>query len=216
MWAALFQTTLAMGLGLLVANQGERISPPELVPRGWALALLFLLPAAVGVLGARGRRPSLLVAAAILAWASVLLSYVAIVFAVPGTLFLVAAISTAKGARPPSASRIVGAVVLAACVSALGIGAGVALLVTTEGRCWTAYSTPAGLEYRMAPYVETGGISLSGNEIAAGCDSGELSLRGVALAAVLGVGAIAFAGNAVGVGRRAQRRDPDTAEDVLA
>ncbi|HEY8871324.1 MAG TPA: hypothetical protein VIM30_18285 [Candidatus Limnocylindrales bacterium] len=60
-------------------------------------------------------------------------------------------------------------------------------------RCWVATTTPSGTVYRVTPF-SGGSVSLSDNEIAGGCDTGLISLRGAALATVLGIGVIGLAG----------------------
>jgi hypothetical protein len=88
-------------------------------------------------------------------------------------------------------------------VVVLGFAAWVAPFATTETSCWVARAgadgapiyapipVPAGADFGSGDgHAE---FSLQPGEIGTGCDSGTLTLRGAALAAVFGIGAVAVA-----------------------
>lgn len=86
-----------------------------------------------------------------------------------------------------------GGLIVAAAVVGLGIGSGWALLSMTETRCWKAYQTPVGIEYRTMPDPAGRRIELGRDAIAGGCDGGTLTGQGAAVASALGLTAIALA-----------------------
>ncbi len=63
----------------------------------------------------------------------------------------------------------------------------------TETRCWKAYQTPVGIEYRTMPDPGGRQIELGRDAIAGGCDGGTLTGQGAAVASALGLTAIALA-----------------------
>jgi hypothetical protein len=246
---SVIQLALAALLGGIASRPDVFPNPPEPIPRGLALGLLYALPAAIGALGAMGgRRPLLAAAATLLTVGSVLtFSGVTLVFLVPAIVFGAAAGATsenrplrrpsrlalvlmtlaivavvvaalrigifalpvllllvlglerwrAAGQRRTVVSPAIGAVVLAIGVVVLGISAGWSLLSMTETRCWKAYQTPSGVEYRSIVDPGTGPITLGRDAIAGGCDSGALTGQGASTASALGLAAIALAAAAV-------------------
>jgi hypothetical protein len=205
LYGAAIQLALALGLGIFVsAARFDELGPRDQVVRGVALGLLFAVPGVIAWLGARSGRPALLVAAVAMDMAGVLLSFATLVFVVPAGLFVAHAAATMQG--PPRVAAAVRAAVVGVALVALVVGAGSVVLTTTESRCWTAYSTPTGVEYRFSPYVGNNvEVSVPLDALASGCDTGVLTAQGVATAAVLELGAIALAGVA---GRR--RPEPAT------
>jgi hypothetical protein len=126
------------------------------------------------------------------------LSFATIIFVVPAGLFVAHAAATAQ--TPARVGAAVRAALIGAALVGLVIGAGAALLTTTQSRCWTAYATPTGTVYRFSPYVGNGvEVTVPLDAIGSGCDTGVLSAQGEAAAAVLALGAIVLAGLA---GRR--------------
>ena len=248
---AAVQVTLAGVLGWIASGGSAFPNPPEVVPRGLAIGLLYAVPAAVAALGAIGGRRSLLAAAAFASAAGSVVAFsgVTIIFLVPALLFAVAAgagetrgaarsasawhvwrlvafavpavpivvfavltlgifvvpaivllvlaIEIARGAARTSVGHQLAGLGIAAVVGGLVIGSGLALFSMTETRCWAAYQTPSGIEYRTMPVVEGGVVQAGSDQIAGGCDSGELTPRGAALAALLSGGAIGIAALAV-------------------
>src|SRR5260221_3553575 len=195
LYGVAIQLVLAFALVIFVAGAGAgvgEIGPSDHLNRGVVLGLLFTVAGVVAALGVRGGRPILLAAAVVMDMAGVLLSFATLVFVVPAGLFVAHAAATAQG--PVRAGAAVRAALLLVATAGLVIGAGLALLTTTESRCWTAYSTPSGTEYRFSPYVDTGSITLPTDSFASGCDTGLLSSRGEAMAAGLAIGAIVRAG----------------------
>ena len=172
-------------LGVAGRNSDE-IQPPEAVPRGVALGLLFLVPAIVGTVGVRRRSSVVLLGAGIATLAAVPLSVATVALAIPALLFIAAGASAAPPTR--------GATWLAAAaIVALQIGAIVGLLSTTETRCWVAYQSGGGYVYRTVPTTDAGQtMGGPGQPVAGGC-GGELTERGAALAGVLAIGAVAVA-----------------------
>ena len=243
--AVAVQLALAALLGGIATGSGAFPNPPEPVPRGLALGVLYALPAAVGALGALGRRRSLLAAASVLSAIGSILAFsgVTLIFLVPSLLFAAAAgaMASAHTSRwRPSWRALVGvavgivtavlaatrlgvfvlpalvllllglevmraarnaptvgprldALLAAVMIVGLGSGAGWTLLTMTETRCWQAYQTPHGIEYRSIPDPGAGPIELRGDGIAGGCDGGSLTVQGASLAAGLGLMAVALA-----------------------
>lgn len=204
------QLGLALLLGVLVsgsflAGSGPRaIGPSDGLERGVVLGLLFAVPGIIAALGVRGGRPSLLVAAVVMDMAGVLLSFATLVFVIPAGLFVAHAAATAT--MPSRVAAAVRATILGAAVIGLMVGSGIALLTTTESRCWTAYSTPTGTEFRFSPFVGNGvAVTVPLDAVGSGCETGVLSARGEAAAGALAVGAIALAALAT-------RRRPEPVE----
>jgi hypothetical protein len=244
---AAVQLILAAVLGGIASGGSAFPNPPEVVPRGIAIGLLYAAPGVVGAIGAIGGRRSVLAAASFASaiGSVVAFSGVTVIFLVPALLFAAAAgaaearpatrsistrqvwrlaafaivavpvvvlatltlgifvipaiallvlvIEIARGAAPASLGDRLTGLGIGAVVGGLVIGSGWFLFSMTETRCWAAYQTPSGIEYRTVPEVESGMIQLGRSEIAGGCDSGELTPRGAALAAVLAGGAIGVA-----------------------
>jgi len=241
---AAVQVILAAVLGGIASGASDFPNPPETVPRGLAIGLLYAVPAVIGALGAIGGRRSVLGAAAVAStvgsvvafsgvtliflvpalvfaaaagaigsapstpsrpfWRLALFTALAVpvvilavlrlgIFVIPAIVLLVLILEAARGAARASLGNRLAGVGLAVVIGGLVIGSGWALFSMTETRCWTAYQTPSGIEYRTAPEGEGGEIRLGQDEIAGGCDSGELTPRGATLAALLAVGAIGVA-----------------------
>jgi hypothetical protein len=96
------QLALAALLGGIAGRPDAFPNPPEPIPRGLALGLLYALPAATGALGAIGGRRSLLAAAAVMSTIGSVVAFsgVTLVFLVPAVVFARAA-GTTSGVRPP-------------------------------------------------------------------------------------------------------------------
>lgn len=204
--ACLTQAMFAAIIGAMSSAVGS--TSPDFLPRGFVLLGVLALPAAVGLMGVRGRRPALLLAAALAAGVSSLVAFsgVLLIFLIPAALFVVGAIrvASAGGGDHALAPRrwwplgLVAQLGLAALLFALMIGAGGAVLLMTDDRCWTTTLTPAGVTYDIGP-MATGEIVLSGGLGMQGCSSGLISGRGVAIGGLLG-------GLAMGVASLAARR----------
>jgi hypothetical protein len=62
----------------------------------------------------------------------------------------------------------------------------------TETICWLARTGADGaVVYTRIPVTDT--FTLDSGDLASGCDGGDLTVQGVGLAAVLGIGAVAIA-----------------------
>jgi hypothetical protein len=244
---AAVQLFLAAVLGGIAGGSSAFPNPPELVPRGLAIGLLYAVPAVVAALGAIGGQRSVLAAAALASaiGSVVAFSGVTVIFAVPALLFAVAAgaggarrltsstptrhvwrlavfgmlavpvvvlavlslgifvipgivllvliVEIARGAAPASLGNRLMGLGIGAVVGGLIIGSGWVLFSMTETRCWAAYQTASGIEYRTMPELPGGEIQPGPDQVAGGCDSGELTPRGAALAALLAGGAIGVA-----------------------
>jgi hypothetical protein len=242
--AAGVQLLLAVALGAIASGPFDFPNPPEVVPRGLAIGVLYAVPAVIGALGAIAGRRALLVAAALAStvgsvvafsgvtliflvpglllvaaagavgsvpstrrrpfWRLVLFAVLAApvvtfavlrlgIFVVPGIVLLVLILQVARGTSKASLGDWLAGLLVVGVIGGLVIGSGWALFSMTETRCWTAYRTPVGIEYRTVPEADTGEIQLGGDEIAGGCDSGELTPRGAGVAALLALGAIGLA-----------------------
>jgi hypothetical protein len=255
---AAVQLILAAVLGGIASGDSAFPNPPEVVPRGLAIGLLYAVPGVVAALGAIGGRRSVLAAAAfasaigsvvafsgvtviflvpallfaaaagagqtrsatgsasrwhfgrlvafpVLAVPIVVLAVLTLgIFVVPAIVLLVLAIEIARGAAPTSVGNQLAGLGIGAVVGGLVIGSGFVLFSMTETRCWAAYQTPSGIEYRTVPEAEGVVVQAGSDQIAGGCDGGELTPRGAALAALLSGGAIGVA--ALTTAREAQRR----------
>lgn len=244
---AAVQLTLAAVLGGIASGGSAFPNPPEVVPRGLAIGLLYAVPGVVAALGAIGGRRSVLAAAAfasavgsvvafsgvtviflvpallfaaaagagetrsatrsasrwhfgrlvafaVLAVPTVVLAVLTLgIFVVPAIVLLVLAIEIARGAAPTSVGNQLAGLGIGAVVGGLVIGSGFVLFSMTETRCWAAYQTPSGIEYRTVPEAEGVVVQAGSDQIAGGCDSGELTPRGAVLAALLSGGAIGVA-----------------------
>jgi hypothetical protein len=163
--------TLIFGVPAILFAAAAGAQPPASPRLGWRGAVL--LP--VGV-------------------AAVVLAVLRIgILALPLLTLIVLAAELWQGGRSDLGRNSVVEAIVATLIVVLVVGAGVALFSTTETRCWAAERTAAGLVYRDVPERPGGLIELSGNELAGGCDSGALTARGAAIAALLAASAIAVA-----------------------
>jgi len=170
---------------------------PEFLPRGAVLLAVYSLPGIVGLLGVAQRRPALLLAAGAASTVGSVLAFsgVTLIFLVPAILFFFGAIrlaTVAPTAGSGSVSGILAGSVLAAALTVLMIGAGASALLVTDEQCWATYQTPGGVRYEPAPYT-TGEMQVPTDALSFSCSTGVISARGVGLAGVLGVGALALA-----------------------
>ena len=189
--------TVVVALG---SRSDAEFSAPEAVPRGLVLGGLVVVPAIVAVLGVWRRDAVLLAAAGLAALAPSCLSVATLPLILPGVLLLAA---SAAAAPRGSASRWL----VALLIAGLQIGALVALLSTTENRCWVAYESAGGYVYRTVPESE-GSQTMGGpgQPVAGGCDGGTLTERGVGVAGVLALGALAIVFGAPSRRREATER----------
>jgi len=121
--AATVQVAAALGIAA-IASQRSFPNPPQEVPRGFALLVVFVIPAAIGVLGAVAPRRSLLVAAAACAAAGSVVGFggETLIFLVPAVLFAAAAGQNGSRSRPTtSLPRLLLLVALAFPVAGLAV-----------------------------------------------------------------------------------------------
>jgi len=155
----------AVVIGFISANAGSGDPGPPTLARPISLAVLLMLPAAIAVIATIRRSRPLFVAAGTLCLAQSFIAYslVTIPFVVPAVLLL-----------------------------GLGIGAWISLLALTETVCWVARAGADGaLIYSGIPVSNEG--TLGPGDVASGCDGGVTTVEGLALAAILAIGAIAIA-----------------------
>jgi len=110
------------------------------------------------------------------------------IFTLPLIVVGVLSLGLIGGRRRPTMGG--GAVLLVIVLT--GVAAGGALLGLTETRCWEAYRTPSGIEYRTVAETSTHMVT-DADAFAAGCDGGSLTARGAGIAAILGLGALGVA-----------------------
>jgi hypothetical protein len=149
MLGATAQLLLAVSLGAFLAVATD--STGDAIPRPLVFTLLYATPGVVGLLGARSRRRSLLVAAVLpLIPGSVLsFSLVTLIFVVPAALMAASAAGISRsGIRAQSVAMTVG-------IAALTVGAGWAMLLGfTRDTC--------GSGLGGASFCGTGLISIEG------------------------------------------------------
>ena len=169
------------------SRSGGDPPPPEALPRGLVIGLLLAVPALIAAIGVRRRDAVLFAGAGGASLAPAWLSIATIPLVIPALMLLIAG---GSAVRPARARRWLVALALVG----LQVGAIFALFGTTEQRCWLGYDSPSGLVYRPATEAKVGGpMGLPGGPVAGGCDGGALTERGVAMAGVLAIGALAVA-----------------------
>lgn len=162
--------------------------PPAVVPRPIVLAALLMLPGWIAAIGAWRRSRPLLTAAGVLCLPQAFIAFsgVTIPFVVPAFLLIALGVTGHETGQPRRA--FVGAIL----VIVLGICAWVALLALTETTCWMARTGSGGETiYTRIPVTNT--ISLGPGDVGGGCDGGSLTVDGVGLALIFGIGAVAVA-----------------------
>lgn len=181
---------MAIALGVVIRLQDHGGVPEEL-PRSIAIPAAYAMAGVVAVIAAIQRRPLIVMASGVVCLVGIILSVATLPFAIPGVVLVALGARFAGVAGP---GRPDGAV--AAAVVVLIVGAGVALLATTGGRCWEETGTAASPTYVV--WACDGGASSQGvgqsvgdgsnagaTVIANGYDSGELTLTGGAVEAAL-------------------------------
>ena len=181
-------TLVIAAIVFAVANRSDSdLAPPEAINRGIVLGLLIALPAAIAALGVWRRDRVLFIAAAAATLPFAGLSVVTLPLFITALMFILAG---AAAAGPRRRARWLQAV----AIGVLQVGAIASLWGTTETRCWAAYPSGSGYEYRFVPTsnegLEMGG---PGQPVAGGCDGGALTERGAAVAGVLVIGELAIA-----------------------
>jgi hypothetical protein len=188
-------------LAVLIAALPSIQSPTDLrgadalsiVPRSVVIGALLALPAVIGAIAAFGRSRPLFIAAGVLCLFQSLIAFsgVTLGFVLPA-LILISLGLRRDPTDPADGSgrnhlRIAGVLVFG-----LGMAAWIATLALTETVCWTARSGPDGLPiYERVPLTDT--MTLGPGVIAGGCDGGSITAEGVAIGAILVIGAIAIA-----------------------
>jgi hypothetical protein len=179
---------LAVALGVFIQYQARDPRPPEDVPRALAIPAVYATMGLLAIIGALQRRPAIVVAAGVLCLVGSILSVATIAFAVPGVLLiLLGSRIQALPRRQWSEAAIAAAAVL------LVVGAAIALLVMTEGRCWQATGSPADPTYTVIPCGGQAVLVGGGQTFASGFDSGVLTTGGGLVEAVLLLGALTLA-----------------------
>ena len=201
--AALIVVAYSLFVALLQLVLYDEPRPPWWVDRPVALFGLLSLPAVVATIGAiRGTRPLVVVAGVLcLLQSFIALSGITLGFIVPALMFL--ALGTAE--RWPAAARPRRTTLAAAvAVVVMAVGAWTSLLGLTGPRCYSFSRQPDGsLVFTEVPATKmqlNGPAPIVGD--GGGCGSGELTIQGMGVSAVLALGAIALA-TASGSSRRA-------------
>lgn len=164
--AIVLSFALAFAVGILRTVNAEPVERAAEVAGNIAFAVVFVVPALLGLLGLRGR-PSLLVAAGaldlMLAFVS-LISFIGLVFLPPAVMFFVAA-GQARGAGV-SPGRSIAAVLVAVI---LGAAAFFALFAREDPVCWARNPT-TGESFRLDPdsFVHGSSISIDGRDLPPG------------------------------------------------
>ncbi len=176
---------LAVALGVFIHYQSAAPRPPEGVPRALAIPALYATMGLLAIIGAVQRRPAIVVAAGMLCLVGTILSVATIEFAVPGILLIgfgsrIGELSGRRRAEP----------LIAAAAVLLVVGAAIALLGMTEGRCWQASGSPADPTYSVIPCGGQAVLVAGGQTFASGYDSGVLTTGGGLVEAVLLLGAL--------------------------
>lgn len=171
--------------------------PPWWLERPLALFGLFAVPAVIAIIGlSRDAKPLVMAAGAIcLLQSYIAFSGVTIGFIVPGLVLVAKGASGIRSDTDPPGRRAVLAGTLAVV---LAISAWIGLFALTAPRCWTGVVSAGGDTTTVeVPATEQ---QLHGPMIVpaggAGCSSAELTPTGLAVSAVLAIGAIAVAGYA--------------------
>ncbi len=196
-WVSIVIVGLSVAVGLFIQVQSQDPSPPEDMPRAIAIPALYATMGLLAVVGALQRRPAIVVAAGLLCVVGAILSIATIEFVVPGIILI--ALGAGIEGRPGRRRR---EAVIAAVAVVLVIGAGVALLSMTEGRCWEAAGSPADPVYTVIPCGGESVIPSGGSTFASGFDSADLTVRGglsetVLLLSALGLAALTGRGRGV-------------------
>lgn len=186
---------MAAILGVFIEAQRHAGGPPEEVPRSIAIPALYATAGIIAIVAAIQRRPLIVMAAALTCLLASLLSIATLAFVIPAITLL------ALAARSVPATRDRRDGIVAAGVGVMIIGAWVALLATTGGRCWQETGTIANPIYAVTACDE-GAASSNGSQgtvggsaggvqiIGSGYDSGVLTLTGATAEAVLLAGAL--------------------------
>lgn len=165
----------------------------SIVPRPLVIGALLALPAVIGAIAALGGSGPLFVAAGALCLAQsfVAFSGVTLGFVVPALVLI--SLGLRRDPNDPTdrpgrtRERMAGVLVFG-----LGIAAWIATLALTETVCWTARTGLDGSPiYERVPLTDT--MTLGPGMIAGGCDGGSITAEGVAVGAILVIGAIAIA-----------------------
>jgi len=173
------------GLATVLGNE------PDFVPRGLILFLAFGVPGLVGIVGAERRQRALLIAAAVTSFLGsfVAFSGVSLIFLVPAMLFAAGAAAirgVPSGEGPTVGTRLV-EIGAAVTIVVLLVTAGLAALLVTDAACWNAYPAPLGTTYQLLPFSNS--LTVPPGASSSGCTTGLISARGVAIGAVLWIGA---------------------------
>jgi hypothetical protein len=174
-------------IGDLVSREPE---PYAVVPRPILLGVVLMLPAAIAFIGAVRRSRPILAAAGTLCFAQSFIAFsgVTMPFVVPAIL-LIALAGEGPGTGGTSSGRVV---IGGALVVVLGVATWIGPFALTETRCWVSRIGPDGtVVYTDAPVSDS--VTLTPDDVGGGCDGGALTVQGIGLAAVFGVGAVATA-----------------------
>jgi hypothetical protein len=179
---------LAVALGVFIGSQARDLRPPEDVPRAIAIPALYATVGLLAIIGAFQRRPAIVVAAGVLCLVGTIVSVATIEFAVPGVALVLLGSRIHSLPRRPRSEAVI-----AAAAMLLVVGAAIALLVMTAGRCWQATGSPSDPTYTVIPCGGQPVLVGDGQAFASGFDSGVLTVGGGLVEAVLLLGALTLA-----------------------
>jgi len=181
---ALLGLTIALAVFIeFLAHSGD-LGPPDDVPRAIAIPAVYATLGVLAILAARQGRRAVVLGVGLVCLAGAFLSAATVLFAIPGLILL--ALSRQIAATHRGRFDIL----VAAAVVVLVAGAAIALLGTTEGRCWEAHGSPADPTYVTIACSDQPVIVGSGDTFASGFDGGVLTARGAFIEAVMLLAAI--------------------------
>jgi hypothetical protein len=180
---------VAVFIEYLATAQAGGLRLPDDVPRAVAIPALYATVGFLAIVGAQQGRPHIVLTSGVLCLIGAFLSFATVLFAVPGLLLV--NLASARNNRSEA--------LVAAGVAVLVVGAAVALLGTTEGRCWEAHGSPSSPTYTVIPCTDQPVTVGGGDTFGSGYDGGVLTTRGAVFEAVLLLVAITLA---AGTGRR--------------
>ena len=173
-----------------LTGAGATVDGPDRLRDQLVIAALLTLPAVIAAIGAVRRSRHLLIASGSLCFleAFISMSGVTLVLLIPG--FLLLSLGFAEAGQASGRARL-RARLAAGLVVMLVVATWFAVLGSTETGCLVARTGADGsVVYETVPVADS--MTLGPNDVAGGCGA-VYAVRGLALAAVLAVGAIAVA-----------------------
>ncbi|MGZ9275590.1 MAG: hypothetical protein ACXW4L_00570 [Candidatus Limnocylindrales bacterium] len=176
-------------LPLIQGDGGAGVDAPSLVPRPLVIGSLLAMPAVIGAIASiRGSGPLFIVAGVLGLFQSfIAFSGVTLGFVLPAVILISLGLRRSPTARPTKLGERVSGVLIAVA----GIAAWIVPFVLAETRCWIARIGADGATvYQRVPVTDT--MTLGPGISAGGCDGGVFTLEGLAIGAILAIGAVAM------------------------